>query len=77
MLLGATPDFLARGARLERLGEKMAAPKSGQVQGGNAQKGRRLHSANRNTALQQHAEIGNCPQAPICNHSRQNAAETL
>jgi hypothetical protein len=55
----------------------MAAPKSGQVQGGNAQEGRRLHGANRNTAPQQYADIGTCLQGAICNRSRQNAAETL
>jgi hypothetical protein len=55
----------------------MAAPKSGQVQGGNAQEGRRLHGANRNTAPQQYAEISTCPQGSIYNHSRQNAAEML
>jgi hypothetical protein len=42
--------------------KKMAAPRSGQVQGGNAQEGRRPRDRNRDTALQQYAEAGTCLQ---------------
>jgi len=51
----------------------MAAPKSGQVQGGNAQEGRRQLNA----ALQQYALVGPCPQDKSYNDSRQKAAEIL
>jgi hypothetical protein len=57
--------------------KKMAAPRSGQVQGGNAQEGRRPRDGNRDTALQQYAEVGTCLQDTKYNHSRQNAAEKL
>jgi hypothetical protein len=55
----------------------MAAPKSGQVQGGNAQEGRRHRDGNRDTALQQYAEVPTCLQGTRYNNSRQNAAERL
>jgi hypothetical protein len=42
--------------------KKMAAPRSGQVQGGNAQEGRRPRDRNRDTALQQYAEVKTCLQ---------------
>jgi hypothetical protein len=57
--------------------KKMAAPKSGQVQGGNAQEGRRPRDGNRDTALQQYAEVPAYLQETKYNDSRQNAAETL
>jgi hypothetical protein len=57
--------------------KKMAAPKSGQVQGGNAQEGRRPRDGNRDTALQQYAEVLIGVQDTRYNDSRQNAAETL
>ena len=59
VLLGAGPAFLAReGAPRKARPKKMAAPKSGQVQGGNAQEGRRQLNA----ALQQYALMGPGPQ---------------
>jgi hypothetical protein len=61
----------------KRPAKKMAAPKSGQVQGGNAQEGRRPRDGNRDTALQQYAEVPACLQETKYNDSRQNAAETL
>jgi hypothetical protein len=51
----------------------MAAPKSGQVQGGNAQEGRRQPNA----APQQYAPLRRCPQGESVANLSQNAAEIL